>query len=111
VTQGIFADFRRKDGPSRYLLVDLDGEPCAYGAAVLAPGGIGMVEDLFTLPDHRRQGIASGLIDHCVRDVRSRGAGPVFLGAHAPERPKRLYAKLGFRPLLVTSQLVKRVRA
>jgi GNAT superfamily N-acetyltransferase len=110
VSQGILADFRRKDGPSRYFLVEIEGQACAYGAAVNTPGGLGLIEDLFTLKPLRRRGIASCLIGHCVRHVRERGAGPVFLGAHAPERPKRLYAHLGFAPLLVTSQLVRRAR-
>jgi predicted GNAT family acetyltransferase len=31
--------------------------------------------------------------------LRARGCEPIFLGALANDRPKRLYARLGFRPV------------
>jgi GNAT superfamily N-acetyltransferase len=67
---------------------------------------IGMVEDLFTLPTHRRRGIASAIIARAVADLRRRGAGPILIGAHAGEEPKRLYAGLGFAPLCITRQYI-----
>lgn len=62
---------------------------CAYGAGTLYDNGVGMVEDVFTLPDFRRGGIATAII------------------AHATEPPKRLYAARRFSPVYVTREYIK----
>ncbi len=109
VTEGLFESLRRKAGACQVFLAEIEGRPCAYAAAVQAPHGLGLVEDVFTLPSQRRRGIASAMIGHCVRYVRERGAGVVFLGAHASEPPKRLYARLGFAPAMVARRFVKTI--
>jgi GNAT superfamily N-acetyltransferase len=106
VTRGIVAGLRKKSGPSRLFVAHLEGRPCAYGVAATCPNGLGMVEDLFTLPRDRGRGIASGIIAHCVRTLRQDGIRTIFLGAHVTERPKYLYRKLGFAPLMVTREFV-----
>lgn len=106
VSRGIVDGFKRKRGPSTLYLASLDGEPCAYGMAVACPNGIGMVEDLYTLPSARNRGIASEIIRHCVFGLRENGREIIFLGAHVGERPKYLYRKLGFVPLMVTREYV-----
>lgn len=108
VTDGIIAGYRAKDGPYRFHLALEDGEPVAYGALAAAPSGAGMIEDLFTLPTYRRRGIASGMIAAFANDLRSRGATCVFLGAMAGEPARLLYAKLGFRPVMLTRCWVRR---
>ena len=107
VTRGIVDGYRRKAGPCQFFLASVDGQPRAYGSAVVCPEGIGMVEDLFTLPEHRRQGLCSALIAHCVEYARAAGCGPMLIGARATDAPKRLYARLGFTPLFVARDFVK----
>ncbi len=108
VTQGLVQGYRNTHGPCRYFIAEVDGVACGYAASIRCPDGdLGMVEDVFTLPDFRGRGIASGMIDHCVRHARARGAGPVFIGAHVNDWPKQLYARLGFEPLLITRKFVK----
>lgn len=107
VTAGIVEGYRRQAGPCQFFIARMEDRACAYGAAIICPNGLGMVEDLFTLPAHRGRGIASALIAHCVAHVRARGADAVFLGAHITERPKKLYAKLGFAPLFLTRQFIR----
>ena len=87
-------------------LARVAGADCAYGAGALCDNGVGMVEDLFTLPARRRRGVATAIIARAVADLRRRGAGPVLIGAHAGEPPKRLYAALGFAPVCVTREYV-----
>jgi len=106
VTAGMLASYRAKAPAYQFYLARVAGGDCAYGAGVRCDGDVGMVEDLFTLPSHRGRGIASAVIAHAVADLRRRGAGPVLIGAHADDEPKRLYAKLGFDPVCVTRQYI-----
>ncbi len=90
----------RKKSPAYQLYLAIeDGTPVAYGGCAAAPGGVGMIEDLFTLPEARRRGVARGLIADFVDRLRGAGCRTVFLGALADDWPKRLYASLGFRPV------------
>ncbi len=93
------AVYRSKSPSCRFELALLHGEAVAYGARALAPNGVGMIEDLFTLPSARRQGVATAIIAAFADALRAGGCHTVFLGALASEAPKRLYARLGFRPV------------
>lgn len=107
VTQGIVASYRKKWPGYRFFLAREDGIDCAYGAGVLCANRIGMVEDLFTLPDFRKHGIATAIIARAVSHVRNQGAEQILIGALATEPPKRLYAALGFAPICVTQEYIK----
>lgn len=107
VTQGIVAGYRKKWPASQFFLAREDGVDCGYGAGVLCANGMGMVEDLFTLPDFRKRGIATAIIARAVSHVRGQGAEQVLIGALATEPPKRLYATLGFAPECVTREYIK----
>lgn len=102
VTEGIIAGYRAKDGPYRFHLARIDGEPVAYGALAAAPSGAGMIEDLFTLPAYRQRGIASAMIAQFAAALEEQRCAGVFIGALVGEPAGRLYAKLGFRPVMVT---------
>jgi GNAT superfamily N-acetyltransferase len=86
----------------QFFLARVDDEPVGFFSSWPGVGGLGMVEDLFTLPSHRNRGIARALIHHCVADARARGAGAVLIGAEVDDTPKSLYAALGFKPTCVT---------
>ena len=107
VTRGIVEGYRRKTGPCQFFLAFLDEELCAYGSATAAPNGMGMVEDLFTLPAFRRKGIASSLISACVENLRKRSCKAILIGSLATEPPKALYRKIGFQPVCVTRSFLK----
>ena len=61
--------------------------------------GLGYLENLFVLPEHRLKGVATALVQHCAAAARSKGAGLVFLPAAAEDTPKQMYARMGFQPL------------
>lgn len=103
------SNYRLKIPDYRFHLARRDGSAVAYGAMAIAPNGMGMIEDLFTLQSARRQGIASTLIAQFDRTLRAAGARGVFLGAVAEEGAKRLYYNLGFRPVMLTRCWVKQV--
>ncbi|WP_158228158.1 GNAT family N-acetyltransferase [Pseudonocardia sp. MH-G8] len=84
-----------------YLLAERSGQVAGCIAAWPGDEGIGMVEDVFVHPDHRRLGVATDLLRHAVGHARAHGAGPVLIGAEVDDTPKHLYAWFGFRPTAV----------
>jgi GNAT superfamily N-acetyltransferase len=108
VTRGLVLDMRRKSGPSTVYLGWIGGKPVAYGSGVDCPGGLGMIEDIFTLPNYRGLGIASALIGGAIDHLRAQNKErPIFLGALAREGAKNLYRELGFEPVLVSRELIR----
>ena len=105
------AAYRAKGEAYPFHLAVLDGEVVAYGAYALAPNGVGMVEDLFTLPSARRKGVATAMIAAFADRLYESGGHTVFLGALASEAPKRLYARLGFRPVGLARSWVRSLKA
>jgi GNAT superfamily N-acetyltransferase len=98
----------RKKSPAYTLFLATENEaPIAYGGCAVAPRGVGMIEDLFTLPVARGRGVARGVIADFVARLRGAGCGTVFLGAVADDWPKRLYARLGFRPVTLARTWVR----
>lgn len=102
VTAQMVATKRAKAPALRFWLARVDGADRAFFSSWPGLDGIGKVEDLFTHPDYRRRGIATALLVHCVCDARERGAGPVLIGALPNDKPKDMYAAMGFRPFCVT---------
>ena len=100
---------RSQSPPVRHWLACLDGQPRAYLSSWGGVDGVGSIEDLFTHPDFRHQGLATALIHHCVAEVRSEGAGPVVICADTTDSPKRMYAALGFHPVAVKRDYLKRL--
>ena len=72
------------------------GEPVACALAHHADGDC-HITLVATLPEHRRQGIASGLIRRLVRRGRERGCTTTSLVATRSGAP--VYARLGYRDL------------
>lgn len=99
VSRQMFEAKRAKSPDVRYFLASEDEVDCAFFSSWPGHNGVGVVEDLFTLPDFRRRGIATALIAHAVSDARERGATDVLIGADPADNPKNQYARLGFRPV------------
>jgi GNAT superfamily N-acetyltransferase len=109
-TGKVVTAFRAKGSAYHFHLAIKDGQPAAYGAFAKAPNGAGIIEDLFTLPSARRQGIATAMIAAFCDRLRAAGSHTIFLGALATEPPKRLYRRLGFHPVGLARSWVKDVR-
>ncbi|MBX9795451.1 GNAT family N-acetyltransferase [Sphingomonas sp.] len=82
-----------------YRIIMSGGVPQGYGMAMVCPGRLGLIENLFTLPAARGQGLMSAFIAAVTEDLRDAGCDAVFLDAHADQPPKQLYARLGFVPV------------
>ena len=100
VTDQMVARKRQRADALPFFLAGVDGVDVGHGCAWRGTGedGVGMVEDLFTDPDHRHMGVATALIAHGVAYARAGGAGPVMIGAAAEDTPRFMYAAMGFRP-------------
>lgn len=108
ITLGLVRDIQRKAGASTMYLAELDGQAVAYAAGVDCANGLGLIEDVFTLPDYRGRGVASGLVAHAIGGLRMDDPRrPIFLGAHARQKAKHLYRGLGFVPLAVTREFLR----
>ena len=107
VSAAIVAGYRAKSSAFHFHLAVRDGIPVAYGGYAIAPNGAGMIEDLFTLQSARRQGIATAMIAVFTDRLRAAGCHTIFLGALVTERPKHLYARLGFRAVMLARSWVR----
>jgi GNAT superfamily N-acetyltransferase len=101
------ASYRAKSAAFHFHLAVSDGIPVAFGAYAIAPGGVGIIDELFTLPSVRRQGFATGIIAEFADRLRAAGCETIFIGALVNETAKHLYAKLGFRPVGLARTWVK----
>lgn len=101
VAAQLMAARRKKSPAARFWMAYVDGAPRSYLYSWEGNEGVGQVEELFTQPEFRHQGLATALIHHCVADVRKHGAGPVVIAADPTDTPKVMYAATGFRPVAV----------
>lgn len=104
VAEAIAAFRRGKEGPVRTWGVragaaPTGGELVAFLSSAPGIDGMGVVEHLFTHPDHRGRGHAVALLHRAVADARQRGADEVLIGARPDDTPKELYRRLGFAPV------------
>lgn len=109
VSEGIVAGYRSKAPACQFSLAIVDGAAVGYGSCAPGPSGAGIIEDLYTLPTHRGKGIASAMISAFADRLYADGCAIVFLGALVGGRARHLYAKLGFRPVMLTRTWVRRV--
>ncbi len=100
---------RSKSPPVRVWMAYVDAGPRAYLSSWAGADGVGQVEDVFTHPDCRRQGLATALIHHGVAEARREGAGPVVICADPADTPKQMYAAMGFRPVATKRNYLKRL--
>jgi ribosomal protein S18 acetylase RimI-like enzyme len=79
----------------RWFTARVDGEPASY-CELYTDGCTAQIEDVTTLPEHRRKGLASAVVLRALAEARSGGHDLVFLVADADDWPQELYVKLGF---------------
>jgi len=109
VARQMWAARRRKQPPTQYWMAYVDGRPIAYFNSWAGTDGVGQVEDLFTRRPFRHRGAATALIHHCVTDARAKGAGPVVIVADPTDTPMHMYAAMGFRPVALTVNYLKKL--
>lgn len=99
VTRQIVESKRAKTPALAVWIASVDGVDVGFFSSWPGVWGLGMVEDLFTLPAYRGQGVASALLAQGVDDVRARGATAVLICALVDDTPRRAYRRMGFEPV------------
>lgn len=109
VSDGLLATMRTRSRLCRYSIIALDGVDVGYGLSTICPNGLGIIDELFTLPGWRGRGVMSAFIVVVDRELRQTGCDGVFLDAFADDRPRLLYARLGFRPVAITCRWTRKL--
>ncbi len=104
----VMAMHRRRCPPFTFYIARWDGRPVGYFSQ-RTRDGLGYLEHLFVLPEYRLRGVATALVHHTAARARDAGADYIFLPAAAEDTPKEMYARMGFRPLLVFRNYLKRL--
>jgi GNAT superfamily N-acetyltransferase len=91
----------------RVLAVIEDGAPVCYLRIVLA-GEEAEIDDVYCTPSRRGAGLGGALLREALRRIADAGVRRTFIGADDDGRPKRLYARLGFRPAWVQHTFTRR---
>jgi GNAT superfamily N-acetyltransferase len=81
--------------PTRYFAGYADGVPVSC-CELYSRGGIGQVEDVVTLEEHRGRGLASAAVLAALDASLDEGNTLTFLVADANDWPCQLYERLGF---------------
>ncbi|ASO22259.1 putative acetyltransferase [Actinoalloteichus hoggarensis] len=102
VTNAAVALRRELSRHADLLVAAVDGSVVGFVICWAGVDGLGIVEDVFVRSDHRRRGIATALVVTAVTAARRRGARELVIAADPTDHPRHLYARLGFRPTLVT---------
>ena len=80
----------------RRYLARVDGEP-AGTTLVYSQFGMGYVDHVATLPEHRRKGIASAMVTQAVADSQAMGNRWTTLETTTGSNAERIYQRQGFR--------------
>lgn len=81
---------------TRFYLGLLDGE-AVCNVMTVERRGIGILGHVFTKPEHRREGIASAVMERQMADFKARGGKVLLLGTGYQSGAYRMYASFGFR--------------
>jgi GNAT superfamily N-acetyltransferase len=90
----------RDDGLQSMCTLFMDEGPDGHRMA--------MVEQVATLPEYRRQGLARGVVTAAVSAAREWGADTVMVPVDADDWPQVMYANLGFSPVARETSFLRR---
>jgi ribosomal protein S18 acetylase RimI-like enzyme len=80
----------------RWFVGSLDGSIAGY-ASLISLRGVGYIDNVVTMPEFRRRGVATAAVRRAVEASLESGNGFLFLLAEENSAPQRLYERLGFR--------------
>lgn len=91
-------EFRDWLGKTTFFLARLNGLPVSAGSLMPPVDGLAEVAGIATLPDYRRQGIATKLTDIILKSAFQRGVNLALLTA-GDAQAGRVYERVGFQPV------------
>jgi predicted GNAT family acetyltransferase len=99
-------DVARRRGVRTLVERAADGRPVGY-ATFYSDGATAEVEQAYVEPSLRGRGTGGGLV---AAAARAGGASETFIVADDEGDPKRLYQRLGFRPVWIQHEFTRRPR-
>jgi GNAT superfamily N-acetyltransferase len=96
---------------ARVLAVLEDGEPIAF-AQLMRTRRAAEITHVYVSADHRGRGLGTAVTCAAIADARSgrdpsRSRRSLWICADEEDRPKELYARLGFAPVWTTVQFLR----
>jgi diamine N-acetyltransferase len=97
-----FRQLLENESLGRVWMIDMDGRSVGYvvltwGFSVEYWGRVGLVDELYLLPDHRDRGLGTAAMELAERACRERGVRAVQLEVSRTNvRAQKLYRRLGF---------------
>src|SRR4029079_19216333 len=82
--------------PSTRFFIGASGGVDAAVTTLYSDGVVAQIEDVATLRDYRRRGLARGTVSAAIDAALEMGHTLVFIVADDDDWPKDLYARLGF---------------
>lgn len=92
---------------ARYFAVKRNGNIVA-GCHLYSDGTIAQIEDVATLTAHRGRGYSDAVMKRAVRSAFEAGHDLIFLVADDEDWPKDFYGRLGFEPVGLTIDLLRK---
>ncbi|HDN79227.1 MAG: N-acetyltransferase [Chloroflexi bacterium] len=95
-----------KGDPSGFFIINVNGELAGFAASHshwLWAGKLGgEIHEIVIAPEYRRRGLGTKLLKHTIKYLRSKGRKHIRLWVGRENKiAKKLYRKLGFRPVAV----------
>ena len=101
------SELEHRDVSFFYIARDAVGEAIGFCSCWLVLDEI-HINNLAVLPEHRRSGVASALIEHVLKEGGARGAHRATLEVRRSNEPARkLYEKFGFTALAHPSRVME----
>jgi ribosomal protein S18 acetylase RimI-like enzyme len=109
IPEGVMRQITRRDvavhfSQGRRLFVARLDAAVAAVASVHAFGAAALVDDVATLPEQRRRGAATAAVRALLEDARKQQQAELFLFAAEHSDAQRVYKRLGFRVIAVSTQ-------
>jgi hypothetical protein len=89
-----------------WFWVDAAGQPVNLTAANPPSFGVARIGPVYTPPDQRGRGWASNAVAEVSRRIQAEGAQPCLFTDQANPASNKIYAALGYRPVVDMAQLV-----
>jgi ribosomal protein S18 acetylase RimI-like enzyme len=94
-----FTELMARAVPTRLFAARADRHEVGSFCALFQRGGIAQIDEVTTVDQYRRRGLAAAVVGAAVRESKQAGDQLTFLVADESDWPKDWYARLGFEPI------------
>jgi len=94
-----FTELMADVGSTRLFAARGDRDEIGSFCALFQEDGVGQIDEVTTVEQYRRRGLARAVVQGALRASLEAGASLTFLVADEGDWPKEWYARLGFEPI------------